>query len=83
MGCTQDLVVSCAVTLDVSTLTITSSATWADYTSGNDCFADCQIANTECESPPLVEGNYAVVYGSQVLNVNIPGDHDGAQCLTN
>lgn len=65
---------SCSVEVSSDRIVISSEGSYTDESgAGTFCTADCGIFDVTCESDPIPEGNYTVVYGSEEISLTIPG----------
>jgi hypothetical protein len=83
-GCFRDLVASCSVIQNGTSLGVRSSASWIDTRSTNSsCFSDCWIPTATCATEVLPIGSYTIVFGTHTLALDVPSQVPSAPCATN
>jgi hypothetical protein len=76
-----DIMTSCSIERDGSTLTVSASASW--WKEDVDvCTADCLVLETTCTSEPLPAGIYTVEYGDETTTLEVPSMGPAAQLGT-
>lgn len=81
--CAEDVQVGCSVTLEGELVSIetfvSGSSGGSDCASGGDGDGyTCDDVYAQCDSPALPEGQYQVVHGDQVLDIEVPSTVAGA-----
>ena len=70
-SCDEVVEANCTATLEGTTLTVRSDIT-VSRSKKNQCTLDCGSASATCETPPLPEGQYTVVYGDATAELTVP-----------
>lgn len=80
-GChTDDLAVSCSVTMDGDTLTVHTETSWVKTEPlAMSCESMLYMTSETCESPPLTAGTWIVRYGDEEKVIEVPSSIEG--CL--
>ena len=80
-GChTEDLVGTCEVALDGSTLVVTTETSWVETEPlAMGCESILRMTQATCETPPLPAGTYTIAYAGDELAFDVPGEVEG--CL--
>lgn len=69
-SCEEVVESSCTATLDGSTVTIEAEVTVRSKTRGS-CTLDCNSPVVTCQTPPLAEGMYTLVYGEDQVPLTV------------
>lgn len=77
-SCEEIVESSCTATLDGSTVTIEASATTRSN-NRRQCTLDCVSPLATCQTPPLAEGMYTLVYGEDQVPLTVTAD-SGTTC---
>lgn len=70
-SCDEVVESSCTATLDGDTIVVEASATVRSSSRGP-CTLDCRPAVASCQTPPLAEGTYTIVYGEDQVPLTVP-----------
>lgn len=62
----------CEVELRGKTLTVEASATLESDQRTNSCPTACAVHSVSCQTPPLTEGEYVILYGDEQTIVQVP-----------
>jgi hypothetical protein len=78
--CTYNYAASCEVEVTGDRIVISAHGTYTDESgAGRSCSEVCLTLDAACETPPLAEGSYTVVYGDEEIPLSIPSV-TGAYC---
>ena len=78
-GCASDIVETCSVKRDGSTLRVSSYFSASAPVSAL-CPAGCRFQIADCISEPLPAGQYTLILGSQTLHLTVPSTVPDAGC---
>lgn len=82
-SCDTNRVGSCDVEVSAGRIVISSQGSYTDESgAGSGCTNDCGIFDVTCETGPIPEDEYTVVYGSEEIDLSIPGP-TGSYCVPN
>lgn len=70
-SCDVDRVASCALALDGTTLTLTTTVSWR-FTGSDVCTTDCGRPGPTCTSEPLADGTYTLRYANMTTIFEVP-----------
>jgi hypothetical protein len=72
-SCSRAFQGSCTATLADTTITVTSDISWEQNVGvGVDCTDDCGSTAVSCTLPPLADGTYTVLFGTEQVELVIP-----------
>lgn len=81
-SCDTDRTGSCSVEISGDQILITSQGSYIDESGpGSSCTEDCGIFDITCETGPIPEGSYSLVYGTEEISFAVPDDATGAYCV--
>jgi hypothetical protein len=79
--CTSDYQASCEAVVTGDSIVISAHGSYADESgAGSSCSQVCLTLDAACETPPLAEGSYTVVYGEEEISLDVPSV-TGAYCV--
>lgn len=74
---------SCDVEVSADRIVISSQGSYTDESgAGSSCTDDCGVFDVTCDTGPIPEGEYTLVYGSEEIDLSIPGP-TGNYCVPN
>lgn len=80
-SCSENPQASCEVSVDGTTITLTSSASYLDTsTAGGACTDDCGQLQANCELPELEAGEYTVTHGDETFTMEVAPEQEPTVC---
>ena len=80
-SCSENPQASCEVSVDGTSITLTSSASYLDTsTAGGACTDDCGQLQATCAIPALEPGEYTVVHGEESFTLQVDGEQEPTVC---
>jgi len=80
-SCSENPQASCEVSVDGTTITLTSTASYLDTsTAGGACTDDCGQLQATCELPELTAGEYTVTHGDETFTLEVDPAQEPTVC---
>ncbi|TXD36116.1 hypothetical protein FRC98_13415 [Lujinxingia vulgaris] len=80
-SCSEAPQASCQASVDGTTITLTSAASYLDTsTAGGACTDDCGQLQATCAIPALEPGEYTVVHGDETFTLQVDAEQEPTTC---